>query len=197
LKLNFKSTSKPQACPVCLDTPKSSDDWYITKSCRHAVCKECLQNYAANLISDPNHHGPLLCPCCPRQLRVQDAKVALDRQHTIKTRQHKSIRKFAPKVIMKQSSKRQKEGGLFADEINSESINNSALEHLLQWDTKTRDDYLRSMTDFRPCPHCSSLGKTNDDTGDIDAKDNNTSTRNHMTGGFVTPECLVCSPRCC
>jgi len=103
------------------------------------------------LISDPNHHGPLLCPCCPRQLRVQDAKVALD--HSIKPRQHKSIRKIAPKVMKRSSSKRQKEGGLFADEINSESINNSALEHLLQWDTKTRDDYLRSMSDFRPCPN--------------------------------------------
>ena len=39
IKLQFKSNAKPSVCPVCLEKPVSeSSDWYITKSCKHAVC---------------------------------------------------------------------------------------------------------------------------------------------------------------
>ena len=40
LKLQFKRNTKPSGvCPVCLEKPGSESDWYVTKSCKHAVCR--------------------------------------------------------------------------------------------------------------------------------------------------------------
>jgi len=151
-----------------------------------------LQDYAASLISDPNHSGPLKCPCCPRLLRVEDAKVALDKLPGVSETQV-SMRKVAQKaVINRVSSKRQVKRGLFDEpECDANSINNSALEVLEKWDAKTRDEMLRSMKDFRPCPHCS-------EGGTVDAGDDSSPTSGNMAniasnkgGGFVTPECLA------
>ena len=191
IKLQIKSTNKPpQSCPVCLDKPSDGDSWYVTKSCKHYVCRSCLQQYAANQISDPNHTGPLKCPCCPRLLRVDDAKVALDKlKGGAKLRNTSSA-----KAVIKRVASKKDRGRLFADENDSDSINNSALEHLIQWDNKTRDEFLRSMNSFRPCPHCSEDKATNIDGGNISEDGDNTTTNmtsNKCGGGFVTPECLA------
>ncbi|KAL7545030.1 hypothetical protein ACHAWF_008399 [Thalassiosira exigua] len=179
LKINFKSTSKPSICPVCMDRPGSEDEWYITKSCRHAVCRTCLQSYALSLISDPNHTGPLKCPCCPRLLRVEDAKVALDKQLDGSGPINLSKRSLIRKPSMKRASLTQKEQGLFADtDANSRS---SSLEVLEKWDNKARDQFLQSMREFRPCPHCSK------DSGN----DNGAQSMPNKGGGFVTPDCLA------
>jgi len=63
-------------CPVCFTEP-NNDEWFLTSSCHHAVCRDCLQAYAKNLVQDPDHVGPLKCPICPRILRTADALVAL------------------------------------------------------------------------------------------------------------------------
>ena len=76
----------------------------------YPLFQSCLQSYSSSLVSDPNHSGPLKCPCCPRLLRVEDAKVALDKE--------------------------------------------LALHDLEKWDNIKRDELLRSMPSFRPCPHC-------------------------------------------
>ena len=67
-----------------------------------------------------------------------------------------------------------------------DSIGDSALELLERWDAKSRDEMLRSMDDFRPCPHCSGGGSSGRDsvcTGN--ARPSN------QGGGFVTPDCLA------
>lgn len=64
-------------CPICLEEPSSADEWYITSSCGHAVCIDCLRGYAASQVRDPEHSGPLKCPTCPLPLREKDAIVAL------------------------------------------------------------------------------------------------------------------------
>merc|ERR1711971_174353 len=146
LKIHLKSTSKPSVCPVCMDAPRSDEEWYITKSCRHAVCRSCLQSYAMSLVNDPNHSGPLKCPCCPRLLRVEDAKVAfaLDKQFSGSEPATQSRKKVVSKAIKKRvKSKHREEGGLFADPDESDRNRiNSALEALEKWDTKQRDETL-------------------------------------------------------
>ena len=157
---HVKSAQKRTRCPVCMEDPSSdaSNRWYITKSCNHAVCRDCLQSYASSQIADPNHSGPLKCPCCPRLLRVEDAKVALSDAALEESSYRKS----------KQRSSSQ--SSLFVDQ----DLNNisEALSNLKKWDAKCRDGFLRSMPDFRPCPHCSK--ESSEFNG----------------GGFVTPECL-------
>jgi len=191
-KIHFKSTSKPSVCPVCMDKPSSDEEWYITKSCRHAVCRPCLQNYASSLISDPNHSGPLKCPCCPRMLRVEDAKVALDGVSEPLTL---SKRKVIPKAVRKlvTSKKHQERGGLFADPDidDANRIDHSALDVLEKWDNKKRDELLRSMPSFRPCPHCSN-GNGIDAGSSFQDSDNtaNNTLLDKGGGGFVTPDCL-------
>lgn len=64
-------------CPVCFVAPGSKEEWHVTSSCGHAVCRDCLQGYAASLVRDPGHHGPLKCPVCPLPLRPKDAITAL------------------------------------------------------------------------------------------------------------------------
>lgn len=112
-----------------------------------------------SLVNDPNHSGPLKCPCCPRLLRVEDAKVAfaLDKQFSGSEPATQSRKKVVSKAIKKRvKSKHREEGGLFADPDESDRNRiNSALEALEKWDTKQRDETLRSMPSFRPCPHCS------------------------------------------
>ncbi|KAL7539957.1 hypothetical protein ACHAXR_009773 [Thalassiosira sp. AJA248-18] len=185
LKIHFKSTSKPSVCPVCLERPSSEENWYITKSCKHAMCRDCLQNYALSLISDPNHSGPLKCPCCPRLLRVEDAQVALNKQlHGTSSESVTLSRKVIPKV----KRNRQEKGGLFAD-ADDDGVSSSALEVLEKWDKKTTDQLLRSMRDFRPCPHCSD-GPTLQDHG-ISDNGSMEKTISNKGGGFVTPDCLA------
>ncbi len=113
-----------------------------------------MQEYAASLISDPNHSGHLKCPSCPRLLRVEDAMVALDKQSRAK---RGSTSKYTSMKV----------------------LSNQALNVLEQWDTKVRNEMLRSMGDFRPCPHCSNHLHSS-------YKHNN-----NQGGGFVSPECLA------
>ncbi|KAL7436767.1 hypothetical protein ACHAXH_007775 [Discostella pseudostelligera] len=182
LKLQFKSNTTPSVCPVCLEKPASETDWYITKSCRHAVCRECLQEYAASLISDPNHSGALKCPCCPRLLRVEDATAALDKQRPAQsgcaTKSTFAKQSTTPTL----SPIRSKRKGFIVDSGNeSDAIGRQALDVLERWDNKVRDEMLRSMGDFRPCPHCS----------DRNPVDQSNKHNNNQGGGFVTPECLA------
>jgi len=133
-----------------------------------------LQEYAASLISDPNHSGALKCPCCPRLLRVEDATVALDKQRPARSGS-------APKsTLAKQSSIRSKRNGLVVNSGDeSDAIDRRNIDVLERWDAKVRDEMLRSMGDFRPCPHCS------------DHVDLSSTRNNNQGGGFVTPECLA------
>ena len=62
-------------CPVCYCEPETGN-WHVT-FCGHAVCIDCLQQYASSQVKDQEHTGPLKCPVCPRELRKNDAIVAL------------------------------------------------------------------------------------------------------------------------
>jgi IBR domain, a half RING-finger domain len=46
---------------------------------------------------------------------------------------------------------------------------------ILEWDTKIRNNLLRALPSYRPCPRCSNAKNTNQSEG----------------GGFVTPDCLA------
>lgn len=188
VKNNVKK--KGDVCPVCMEDPTSSgieaeggqlsrNGWHVTKACNHAVCRECLQNYANSLIADPTHSGPLKCPCCPRLLTREDAKVALSNPYLY----HKKKKMLGLGSISELSS--------YDDEIQQ-----NALELLAKWDKKVRDENLRSMTDFRPCPHCSNA--TNNDGLDVlselgsnEAPNSRSPQIDRVGGGFVTPECLA------
>jgi hypothetical protein len=81
----FLQTTPPpgSTCPVCFCEPAAANEWHITSSCGHAVCTDCLQMYAANLVQDREHSGPLKCPVCPMPLRPKDAIVALAGNHDL------------------------------------------------------------------------------------------------------------------
>ncbi|KAL3798644.1 hypothetical protein ACHAW5_008399 [Stephanodiscus triporus] len=182
LKVRFHGASKPpDACPVCLDKPTSEDEWYVTKSCKHPVCRGCLQDYAASLVSDPDHSGPLKCPCCPRLLRVEDAKVALDRRRVLReSPKSASDRRVAtPEAVIQRAS-------LFAKPGDVDFMDDSAVKFLEKWEDKSRDEILRSMEDFRPCPHCSSGGGSG-----RNAFCSGYAGSSNKGGGFVTPDCLA------
>ncbi|KAL3779172.1 hypothetical protein HJC23_002023 [Cyclotella cryptica] len=181
-----KGFTKRTRCPVCMEDPLKYDDsakngWYITKSCNHSVCKECLQSYASSQISDPNHSGPLKCPCCPRLLRVEDVKVALSNplldDESPGKNMHNSVNK----------KNRLDESSLFPDpdHDNSARAKQNALQVLKKWDDKVRDEFLRSMPEFRPCPHCSKLTNSSNEQCPLSE-----GTSPFNGGGFVTHECL-------
>ncbi|KAL7472638.1 hypothetical protein ACHAXS_013000 [Conticribra weissflogii] len=186
VKNNVKK--RGEVCPVCLEDPTSSvivseggplpkNGWHVTRACNHAVCRECLQNYVNSLIADPSHSGPLKCPCCPRLLTREDAKVALCNNHLYRKRKN-------PRGLVSELSS-------YGDEIQ-----HNTMELLTKWDKKVRNENLRSMTDFRPCPHCSNI-TTNDGSDDIPESSKHetfhsgSSQIDGVGGGFVTPECLA------
>lgn len=190
LRRHVKGFTKRTRCPVCMEDPLKHDEsstepknsWYITKSCNHAVCRECLHSYASSQISDQNHSGPLKCPCCPRFLRVEDAKVALS---------YAALEHDSPGKIMHNTVNTKNplsKSSLFADHDhdNTKRAKQNALEILKKWDDKVRDDFLRSMPEFRPCPHCSKSRNLSNEQ--YPASEDNASLLNG--GGFVTPECL-------
>lgn len=123
--LRKANQSNISTCPVCYCEP---DEWYMTNSCCHAVCMDCLRAYASSQINDPLHHGPLKCPVCPQPLRRKDAVVALS---------------DSPDLVQK-------------------------------WDEKLRNQLLRALPSYRPCPKCSSKSESV-----------------ILGGGFVTSECLA------
>mmetsp|Transcript_6633 Transcript_6633/g.13927 ORF Transcript_6633/g.13927 Transcript_6633/m.13927 type:complete len:600 (+) Transcript_6633:83-1882(+) len=188
VKNNVKK--RADVCPVCMEDPTSSgieaeggqlsrNGWYVTKACNHAVCRECLQNYANSLIADPRHSGALKCPCCPRLLTREDAKVALSNPY-----------------LYQKTKKRRGLGSISELSSYNDEIQQNTLELLAKWDKKVRDENLRSMTDFRPCPHCSNT--TNNDGADVSSELGSHETPNSRSsqidrvgGGFVTPECLA------
>ncbi|KAG7359620.1 IBR/half ring-finger domain containing protein [Nitzschia inconspicua] len=131
--------SSGTVCPVCYCEPDRPEDWHVTW-CRHAVCRNCLQQYASIQVNDKEHVGPLKCPVCPQVLRRKDAIVAM--------------------------------GG------NSDLIS--------QWDTKIRNQLLRALPNYRPCPKCTSSGGGQDSA--IAAEENHIGMGGG--GGFVTAECL-------
>jgi IBR domain, a half RING-finger domain/Zinc finger, C3HC4 type (RING finger) len=128
------------ACPVCFCEPDRPDDWHVTW-CGHAVCQDCLQQYASSQVQDKEHTGPLKCPVCPQVLRRKDAIVAL--------------------------------GG------NRDLIS--------QWDTKIRNQLLRALPNYRPCPKCTNNRDVNKSS---DAPGEESTMALEGGGGFVTPECL-------
>jgi hypothetical protein len=155
-----------------------------------------LRDYAASLISDPGHSGPLKCPCCPRLLRVDDARVALDRRVVVGESRKSPLTGArvgtpgaATLLASPTSNKRNGEGSsLFLEPDNDDVdlISDSALELLERWDAKSRDELLRSMEDFRPCPHCSRGGNSG---SDADFAGN--ARPSNQGGGYVTPDCLA------
>lgn len=152
--MNTKKKRNESSCPVCLDDTVSDDNWYTTKSCNHTVCRSCLQSYCQSLLSNPSHTGPLKCPCCPRLLREDDAKVAL------------SLAQNKNAQVSKKNNKKKEE--IKEDEESSRA---AAVDLLEQWTIKARNELLRKMQDYRPCPNCCESSNTG--------------------GGFVTRECLA------
>ena len=79
-QIQHKLTKAPPpgtSCPVCFCEPTSQEEWYITSSCFHSVCRDCLQAYAQSQVYDKTQTGPLKCPVCPQVLRPSDAIAAL------------------------------------------------------------------------------------------------------------------------
>jgi hypothetical protein len=75
--LGTKVPKSGTPCPICFcDPEESSTSWHITW-CGHAVCVDCLGQYATNQVGDREQHGPLKCPVCLKTLRKQDAIVAM------------------------------------------------------------------------------------------------------------------------
>ena len=189
------SGNKLAVCPVCFEQPKDSNEWHTTISCHHTMCKRCLHNYAICLTNDASHIGPLRCPCCPRLLRTADARVALEYRE-----QHRRLQTGGGKLLYRR--KQSLRGGT---EHNSESNDDeSAINLLIRWDTKTRNALLRTMDNFRPCPHCSSSntwssnnnggGESDDLVGATALSDDDRSRDNGSGGsggGFVTPDCIA------
>lgn len=108
--------------------------------------------------------------------------MALDNQRHDLSRsatKNTSIKDIIP-AINGRSSSRNKSKGIVADSGNERNdIDIQALSVLERWDNKVRDEMLRSMRDFRPCPHCS--GTNNQSYAH----------NSNQVGGFVTPECLA------
>lgn len=173
MKISLQKHAKkkqPSVCPVCMDVPTNDgadDGWYRTKSCNHSVCKECLRSYSQSLLSDPLHSGPLKCPCCPRLLREDDARVALSLAQNEVASAKKKKKMFTSKSEMKKINR------------DDESIN-TAVEVLEKWQTKALNELLRKMDDYRPCPNCQK-----DDNVSAEA-----SAPQNTGGGFITGECL-------
>jgi len=86
--LGTKVPKSGTLCPICFCDPcdgsssssssSSSQEspWHVTW-CGHAVCKDCLGQYATNQVKDKEQSGPLKCPVCLKNLRKEDAVVAL------------------------------------------------------------------------------------------------------------------------
>ena len=95
LNHRFKSNlpSSGTACPICFCEPDKHDEWHITW-CGHAICIDCLRQYAANQVEDQEQSGPLKCPVCLKTLRKKDAIIAMTgnsdiiRQWDLKIRNH-------------------------------------------------------------------------------------------------------------
>lgn len=73
-KFHAKTPPPGSTCPVCYSEP---DKWFITSSCSHSVCFDCIKAYSASQIRDAEQQGPLKCPVCPQQLRSSDAIAVL------------------------------------------------------------------------------------------------------------------------
>ncbi|KAL3792648.1 hypothetical protein ACHAW5_004764 [Stephanodiscus triporus] len=114
--------------------------------------KGCLQDYAASLVSGSRPFGPLKCPCCHDCLewRMQRSPWT-DAASCVNPRNpHRIGGRYARAVIQRAS--------LFAKPGDVDFMDDSAIKFLEKWEDKSRDEILRSMEDFRPCPHCSSGG---------------------------------------
>ncbi len=72
--------TKGTSCPVCFCEPDENESpssfWHVTW-CGHAICKDCLGQYASSQVRDREQTGPLKCPVCLKILRKQDAVVAM------------------------------------------------------------------------------------------------------------------------
>ena len=79
---NIRSNIPKQGtqCPVCFCEPDANESpasfWHVTW-CGHAICKDCLGQYASTQVRDREQKGALKCPVCLKILRKQDAVVAM------------------------------------------------------------------------------------------------------------------------
>mmetsp|Transcript_13855 Transcript_13855/g.20444 ORF Transcript_13855/g.20444 Transcript_13855/m.20444 type:complete len:474 (+) Transcript_13855:176-1597(+) len=73
-KFHARAPPPGSTCPVCYTEP---EEWFVTSSCSHAVCYDCIKAYAASQIRDAEQQGPLKCPVCPQHLRTADAIAVL------------------------------------------------------------------------------------------------------------------------
>ena len=98
--------------------------------------------------------------CCNVPDEICRSQVALDKRLDAEhARASRTKRKVVSKAVRRQVSSRKhgESGGLFEDEgadVAASSTHLGALEDLEKWDNKTRNEALRSMPSFRPCPHC-------------------------------------------
>mmetsp|Transcript_25251 Transcript_25251/g.55362 ORF Transcript_25251/g.55362 Transcript_25251/m.55362 type:complete len:495 (-) Transcript_25251:91-1575(-) len=75
-RLKLKIPVAGTTCPICFCEPDEPSSWHVTW-CGHAVCKDCLAQYAASHIDDQERSGPLKCPVCLKILRKKDAIAAM------------------------------------------------------------------------------------------------------------------------
>jgi hypothetical protein len=172
---NSLGTKVPKSgtpCPICFcDPEESSTSWHVTW-CGHAVCVDCLGQYATNQVGDREQHGPLKCPVCLKTLRKQDAIVAMMAgNHNAKNEDlikqwDAKMRDQLLRAIPSFRSCPKCGGGGGGGSSNSGSGSNTA--------TATSSEGEGSNHD--------ALG---DDSGGGDGVHNN-----GVGGGFVTPECL-------
>lgn len=142
---------------------------------------------------------------------MEDARVALDRRRSRvvvhrgsgKSESNGGVATLAGAAIRRESSptidrREGRESSLFAGmesvDADDSTGDGSALEFLERWDDKARDAVLRSMADFRPCPHCGGGRKSGErSSGSSDAvhAGDHAGPHNNGGGGFVTTECLA------
>ena len=75
-RLQLKMPVAGTTCPICFCEPDEPPSWHVTW-CGHAVCKDCLAQYAASHVDDQEQSGPLKCPVCLKTLRKKDAIAAM------------------------------------------------------------------------------------------------------------------------
>ncbi len=96
-----------EECPVCYSTIQNQQDWFVTKSCLHGCCKDCVVAFLKTQINDHNGNDEdaLKCAICNKALTEADTIKAfrhdeeLVKAWDIKMRNNilrKALRNFRP-----------------------------------------------------------------------------------------------------
>ncbi|KAK1287124.1 hypothetical protein QJS10_CPB19g01985 [Acorus calamus] len=72
-------SSKSSLCGICFE-PKSQDEIFLTKTCEHVFCMECMGSYVASRIQD--NATDVLCPDpnCDERLEMENCRPILPKE---------------------------------------------------------------------------------------------------------------------